>query len=452
MLGSVTHLAFTLVLTAAAEPLVATDRILPPMSVRRSPAILPDNQLLRYEGRWTKESKVASADWPCSTLKFGINATTPGDIKVFWAARLTRLSFTVLAVDPKQVLINDVVDSTSSIDNGLEFDSEQMENDEHVLPSIARVGVLHGTMRSTIKIDRPGSFVVAVRKLTQAAPYGPGIGKVLGSSTLQFKGVDLSSGLEITPPPTKARRITFIGASDTAGWCVDGSPSTPKLDYTLKGFMFTNCDGSYAAELGRRFEADISVQAFAGAGVTQNANAAQQWQLGPRPMPELYNRTRQMVKGSYWNEPPPQNLVFVSLGGNDYNHQNGNVPSNITFMRGYASLLDRLFSGEGLGNGTYDAKIISICGMGSPEESKYDPDNTRCKPCPHVQQAVESYRDMHPDRRVDFILVPCDGSVVNGTAAGDIGCAGHKNLQGQQKVADFLTPKVASIMGWNMVA
>lgn len=51
---------------------------------------------------------------------------------------------------------------------------------------------------------------------------------------------------------------------------------------------------------------------------------------------------------------------------------------------------------------------------------------------------------MHPKPTLHYVFVPCDGSVVTGR--GDIGCDGHKNQLGMQKVADFLEPNVRRMM------
>lgn len=75
-------------------------------------------------------------------------------------------------------------------------------------------------------------------------------------------------------------------------------------------------------------------------------------------------------------------------------------------------------------------KVLAVCGFGDPTEAIRDPDNNRCKPCPHVESAVSDFntkwQGYYPE--VAYIFVPCDGSVVTGE--GDIGCAGHKNRQG----------------------
>ena len=90
--------------------------------------------------------------------------------------------------------------------------------------------------------------------------------------------------------------------------------------------------------------------------------------------------------------------------------------------------------------------MANICGMGSPGEVALDPDNNRCRPCPHVSDATAAYAAAYPRRRVHYIFVPCDGSVVDDRA--DIGCDGHKNRLGQAEVANYLEPRIRSIMGW----
>ena len=51
--------------------------------------------------------------------------------------------------------------------------------------------------------------------------------------------------------------------------------------------------------------------------------------------------------------------------------------------------------------------------MGSPAEAAFDPDNNRCRPCPHVRDATTAYVAANPTRRVHYLLVPCNGSVVD---------------------------------------
>jgi len=84
--------------------------------------------------------------------------------------------------------------------------------------------------------------------------------------------------------------------------------------------------------------------------------------------------------------------------------------------------------------------------MGSPNEAQEDPDNSRCSPCPHVDDALKDFIVKYKDlaKNIHHLLIPCDGSVVTGVD--DIGCQGHKNEKGQKKVADFIQPHLDSIL------
>ena len=79
-------------------------------------------------------------------------------------------------------------------------------------------------------------------------------------------------------------------------------------------------------------------------------------------------------------------LVVISLGGNDYNHQEGHTPSDEAFAAAYEGFLLRIFKQY---NGK--TKVAAICGMGDPTEHARDPDNDRCSPCPHVKTAVADF-------------------------------------------------------------
>ena len=246
----------------------------------------------------------------------------------------------------------------------------------------------------------------------------------------------------------------------TAGYCVDGTPSMSSVTWGLEGWKYENCDQGYPGLLGRWFDADVAVEAISGIGVTQNAAAKDKWQLGPMTMPGYFERTMQTRPTPPWDFArfTPE-AVLVSLGGNDFNHQGGKVPSNSTFSAAYATFLSRIFavydgrresSGDGSVDNTTATKVVAVCGQGSPVEAKQDPDNNRCRPCPHVEAAIADFRAARPDLapRLHYVFVPCDGTVATGN--GDIGCNGHKNRIGQHEVARFVAPRLAQIMDWNV--
>lgn len=91
--------------------------------------------------------------------------------------------------------------------------------------------------------------------------------------------------------------------------------------------------------------------------------------------------------------------------------------------------------------------VLSICGQGSPNEVRTDPDNNRCRPCSHVERASVEFNSKYSGRfDTNYIFVPCNGSIVTGVD--DIGCNGHKNQIGQARVSAFLEPKIRKLMKW----
>ena len=77
----------------------------------------------------------------------------------------------------------------------------------------------------------------------------------------------------------------------------------------------------------------MQVEALPAVGLSQNAFAKASWINGPHTMSDYYERAL-LTDGpqSRWNFSTfvPQ-LVMLSLGGNDYNHQAALAPANATF-------------------------------------------------------------------------------------------------------------------------
>ena len=398
-----------------------------------------------YEGRWLRGESSAEADWPCSSVRFavGTGGRTTAAVTLVWSGVRVRLNATV-------------------------HDSEGGVLAAHTLKAPAWDVPFLGPHRAKLPLPEAAAEV-RLRKLSCAAPFQMGIGQVLTASKVSFHGLVLEGGAVVgdTAPQPPARRLQVIGASDTAGFCVDGSEKEAFWQSALYGWSRSNCDFAYPALLGRRLGASVSVQGQASIGLTQNAMARQPYLVGPAAMPTLFARTlltdarhrwpargdlapgdRDLALGDPGEiareleiESSPH-LVVTSLGGNDYNHQGGDTPSNASFTAASAAFTDSLF--ERYANP--ELVVIHICGMGSPAEAAFDPDNNRCRPCPHVRDATTAYVAANPTRRVHYLLVPCNGSVVDDV--GDIGCNGHKNRLGQAQVADFLEPRIRSIMGW----
>lgn len=243
-------------------------------------------------------------------------------------------------------------------------------------------------------------------------------------------------------------------------------------------------------QVSHAFDLVAQVVALPASGVTQNAFASTPWLNGELTMFDYYSKTV-LTDGSesLWNFSRfVPHVVLVSLGGNDYNHQNELAPTNAAFdarcahpkhiscslsalencpkwamltpclashsenvtfwilCDSYKEFLHRVFDAYHVNP---QLVVISVCGQGSPVEADIDADNNRCRPCVHVERATRTFALAEPMKRVEYIYVPCDGTVVTGSS--DIGCDGHKNFIGQDEVARFLAPKIAALMEWGHV-
>eukprot|EP00494_Astrolonche_serrata_P028307 UN28573 len=160
--------------------------------------------------------------------------------------------------------------------------------------------------------------------MSNAVPFAPGIGsKIFSPSVLSYYGVNVSSNavVQLSSDQTKRRRIEFIGASDTAGFCVDGTPDTSVVA-TIEGWKYDNCANTSASYLGKWLNADLSMEAIPGIGLVQNANSNEQWEMGKLTMRDYWLRTLNSQNTTYdFQHAEPPDLVVISLGGNDYNHQ-----------------------------------------------------------------------------------------------------------------------------------
>ena len=84
----------------------------------------------------------------------------------------------------------------------------------------------------------PGNVTVSLRKLTSATQMSMGLGSVFfAPSTMRFRGI-LADRVEIVPVVRASRSIAFIGASDSAGYCVGGTAANSGLDDTLFGWKY----------------------------------------------------------------------------------------------------------------------------------------------------------------------------------------------------------------------
>ena len=66
-------------------------------------------------------------------------------------------------------------------------------------------------------------------------------------------------------------------------------------------------------------------------------------------------------------------LTIISLGGNDYNHQNGKVPSQEETSQGFARFISEKIGLNNENPNLGKRKVLLICGMGWPQEVDQGP-------------------------------------------------------------------------------
>ena len=329
-----------------------------------------------YEGRWveglvTSHGAAAVADWPCSSIHFKIeidctiqnnNSTSYIELSMF---NLRTRMVAEISQGSKVLQTRYILGPSYSLSPP---GSDILDYPEKV------------------KLDLPNfcnkskeTYSVILRKLSEAEPFAPGIGnQVFRPSVIHFYGIsDASSNVMLISNPQHKDiqnvHLEFVGASDTAGYCVDGTPSTGLIDGFLNGWKYGNCDYGFPGRVTKLLKEDpinknikyfYSVIAIAGIGLVQNANAAQEWIMGPKTMMDFYNRTLMSQSGYLFQTGTIPTLTIVSLGGNDYNHQNGNVPTQEEFSLGiFTFLTEKVWPRPEL---IWSKRVLFICGMGWP--------------------------------------------------------------------------------------
>ena len=192
---------------------------------------------------------VSTVVGPCASVRFGARVPpNGGSVKVRWSAVRTRINVTISNL-AGTILRTEIL-------TGPGFSSP-----------FNRLPILGRPKHTDLQLP-PGNVTVSLRKLTSATPFSMGVGRMLAPSTMRFQGL-IADRVEIFPIARATRSVAFIGASDSAGYCVGGTSANSGLDDTLFGWKYADCDGAFPAELGRRLRADISVQALEGVGLVR---------------------------------------------------------------------------------------------------------------------------------------------------------------------------------------
>ncbi len=213
----------------------------------------------------------------------------------------------------------------------------------------------------------------------------------------------------------KERKLLFIGDSYTCGYGTEASGRDEPFRASEENPSLT-----YAAIVGRYFNADVVTVSHSGRGVVRNYADA-----GGLTMPGKYAHVFDSEEGSspLWKASAyVPSLVVIYLGTNDFSV--GKQPSMGSWCAGYSDLLRQIRA---------DFPSAPILCLASKADEKM---------AAYVEEAV---------RRSGISNVhwsAVHSSALNDTS--DLGASWHPNYSGHRKVASVLIPSVSTITGWEM--
>ena len=234
-------------------------------------------------------------------------------------------------------------------------------------------------------------------------------------------GFHLDDGAELLRgEPPAARRLEIIGDSIAAGAMNDGPQA---LSYAVKE------DGlrAFAPRLAQALGAEWSVTAKSGEGVVRNYGEGT-GRSGIHTI-DTYPRTFYTEPRPIWTTArfAPQ-AVLLAMGTNDFSDGPGQ-PSEREFTAGYTRLL------QSVRERNPEAVLIAVEPMAL---------NLGPQPGQWIEQAVAARRAAG-DTRLYYIPVHPAARLQPADFVGD---ETHPTAEGAQKIADYLKPIAAAILGW----
>jgi len=298
-----------------------------------------------------------------------------------------------------------------------------------------------------------GNHTVVMRKITEDNGdnvdddnvQGMGMGMGGKAAYLTFAGFEITGNNKQLftwgqRPQPAARRLEFIGDSDTAGWCADGSPQTNDNPDSYQDAWDT-----WAQQIARNVSADVMVEAVSGFGVTKKSS----------PIQAILDYTLGFDKDKTWDYSQwIPDAVVILIGPNDevpLSAAGGNVTKwnelkSSKFIASYLQLMEMVATNY-KGAAT-PPKMVHVCG-GSLNG---------LDPCDDIKTAnnqfnsgsgtngIKGYFTSITTQHWDLI----NGKGGNGKSGKTPynGCDGHYNIKGHGILAGDIIPQFKKIMGW----
>ena len=233
-----------------------------------------------------------------------------------------------------------------------------------------------------------------------------------------FEGFILDAGKELAEPDEEyKRKIEFVGDSYFTGFGADGnSPDCIFSRDTENSYL------SFGPQLARKLNADYSIVAISGVGVTKNYGDS--LRTSEYPLPYYYNKVC-MNDSVLWDFKKWQpDVVVVRIGRNDYWQKPH--PKREMFKGAYLKFIKEIRT-------RYPkAHIFTLC-----FPFRKDPH------CDYISSVVNELKQKNIDKKIHFVKVD-----IKFNAERDFGCEKHPNRFGHQKIADYLEPIIRKEMGW----
>lgn len=233
-----------------------------------------------------------------------------------------------------------------------------------------------------------------------------------------FEGFILDGGKDLVEPNEIAKqKIEFIGDSYFTGFGADGNSSDCVFSRETENSYL-----SFGPQLARKLNAEYSIIAISGVGVTKNYGDS--LRTSEYPLPYYYERAL-MNDSIHWNFSQWQpDAVVVRLGRNDYWQKPH--PKREMFKEAYLKFIQEIRK-------QYPkAQIFALC-----FPFRKDPH------CDYINSIVNELKQKKGDKKIHFIRVD-----IKFNSDRDFGCEKHPNRFGHNKIADYLEPIIRKEMGW----
>lgn len=226
--------------------------------------------------------------------------------------------------------------------------------------------------------------------------------------------VEVENGQLEVPPAAPARLIEVIGDSISCGYGNEGSAPCAFSADTENHYL------TYGALLARGFGAELSTVAWSGKGVVSNWGGSK-----TELIPLTYDRVVPTEKRSIWTFVPQPQLVIINAGTNDFSADTD--PTEADFVAAYTEFLATIRE-------HYPSAYI-LCTVG-PMLSGSDLTE---KAQPFIAAAVQA-RHEAGDMNVEAYAMQSENP--------DAACDSHPNLLTHAAMAEELTDRVRTVLGW----